>query len=258
VPKTFVPPPCRAVPLKPVAAAAIALCVIAGPAAAFEIDTGNPDYVLRWDNTVRYNLGTRTQAQDAEIIGNPNFDDGDNNFGKGKLIANRLDLLSEFDLVVRKQFGLRASAALWADAAYRKLGNTSTATANTLVDGKPVAGALSHYSERFAKGPSGEWLDAFAFANTEVAGMPLSVRVGRHTVFWGESLLAGGAFHGVSYGQYSIDLWKALATPGIEVKELFRPRNSISAQFQPCPRCRCRRRPSSTGRAHATPSRAAT
>ena len=38
---------------------------------------------LRWDNTVRYNLGVRAQAQDPPILGNPNFDDGDRNFTKG-------------------------------------------------------------------------------------------------------------------------------------------------------------------------------
>lgn len=220
--------------LTPISAAVIAAFMLAGtPVHAVEIDTGNPDRVLRFDNTLRYNLGYRVQKQDPAILANPNFDDGNRNFGKGAQVANRFDLLSELDLVIDKKYGFRVSTAAWMDLAYDKLDNKNTATANSLVGGVPTAGALSPYTDRFAKGPSAEFLDAFVFANTELGGMPVSVRAGRHTVFWGESLLGGGATHGVSYGQYSLDLWKAFATPGIEAKELFRPRNSISAQVQP-------------------------
>jgi hypothetical protein len=221
--------------LTPVAIAALAALAALAPAHALEIDTGNEDISLRWDNTLRYNLGWRVQSQNAAIIANPNYDDGDRNFSNSKLVANRIDLLSEADLVWQKTLGARISAAAWVDGAYSNLSNTDNASANTLVNGVPTAGALSPYTERYARGPSGELLDAFAFANTEIAGMPVSVRAGRHTVYWGESLLGGGAIHGISYGQYSLDLWKALATPGIEAKELFRPRTSITAQVQPTP-----------------------
>ena len=52
-------------------------------------------------------------------------------------------------------------------------------------------------------------------------------------MYWGESLLGGGAIHGICYSQYSLDLWKAFATPGIEAKELFRPRSGMTLQMQP-------------------------
>jgi len=221
--------------LSAVAAAALALLSCALPAAAMEIDTGNPDVSIRWDNTLRYNLGVRTQAQDAAILGNPNLDDGDRNFSKGSAVANRLDLLSEFDLVVDKKYGFRVSGTGWYDGAYRSLDNTSNATANTLVNGVPTAGVLSNYTSRYAKGPSGELLDAFVFGSATIGDTDVSLRAGRHTVYWGESLLGGGALHGISYGQYSLDLWKALATPGIEAKELYRPRNSMTLQVQPAP-----------------------
>ena len=39
------------------------------------------------------------------------------------------------------------------------------ATANTLVNGVPTAGVLSNYTSRYAKGPSGEPLDAFVFGS---------------------------------------------------------------------------------------------
>src|SRR5437016_10080015 len=43
---------------------AILLAGIHGSSNAVEIDTGNPDVSVRWDNTVRYNLGVRAQQQD--------------------------------------------------------------------------------------------------------------------------------------------------------------------------------------------------
>ena len=203
------------------------------PATAFEIDTGNPDVTMRWDNTVRYNLGIRAQSQNSQILGNPNYDDGDRNFSKGSVVTNRFDLLSEFDFIYQRKYGFRASYAAWYDFAYQSLDNTNTATSNTLVDGLPVAGVLSPPTKRYSKGFSGEWLDAFVFANFDAGDVPVNVKAGQHTVFWGDSLLLGGAVHSVSYAQNSLDLQKGFMTPGSEAKELFRPRGGITLQAQP-------------------------
>ena len=216
-----------------VLAVASTLAAAMGGAHAFEIGTGNPDFTVRWDNTVRYNLGARVQDQNSEIVGNPNFDDGDRNFSNGSIVTNRIDALSEFDVVWKRKLGFRVSGAGWWDSAYNSLDNTNTATANTLVDGLPVAGVLSPYTKRYAKGASGEWLDAFGFANFDIVDVPFNVKAGQHTVFWGDSLLLGGAIHSVSYSQNSLDVWKGFATPGAEAKELFRPRGGLTLQAQP-------------------------
>jgi hypothetical protein len=210
--------------------AAAALIAMTPPAYSAEIDVGNPDAALRWDNSLRYNLGARVERQNDTFLANPNIDDGNRNFEKGQVVANRLDLLSELDLVFQKKYGVRLSAAAWYDDAYRNLSGDSPATSNTLVNGAQGVG-LSDYTKRYAKGPSGEFLDAFVFGNFSVGDVPISVRAGRHTVIWGEALL--DTFQGVSYGQGALDFWKAVATPGTEAKELFRPRNQISVQAQP-------------------------
>ena len=219
-------------PFRRAVLAASLAALFAGPVGAFEIPEINPDLEMRWDNTFRYNIGGRAQGQDDALLGNVNLDDGDRNFSKGSLVTNRLDILSEFDVVWKKNYGARFSAALWYDNAYSSLDNRNTATANTLVNGLPVAGQLSPYTKRYAKGPSGEWLDAFAFANFDIAGIPFNVKAGQHTVYWGDSLLLGGAIHGVSYAQNSLDLWKGLSTPGAEAKELFRPKGGLTLQAQ--------------------------
>jgi len=217
-------------------AAALALCAgIYAPVGAVEIDTGNSDVQLRFDTTVRYNLGYRTESQDPAIIGNPNADDGDRNFKQHGIVTNRIDLLSELDVVWRKQLGARLSAAGWYDNAYSgSLDNTSLATSNHLVNGAPAFG-LSDYTKRYYKGASGEILDAFVFGSALLGNMNATVRLGRHTINWGEALLGGGAVHGISYSQAPLDQAKGIATPGIEAKELFRPQNQVSGQLQVTP-----------------------
>ncbi|MCF8210416.1 MAG: DUF1302 domain-containing protein [Rhodoferax sp.] len=217
--------------LSAVACATLALCAVsAAPAFAFEIDTGNPNAVLRWDNTVRYNYGVRMKERDPAIINNPAADDGNRNFAKGQAVTNRLDLLSELDLVVDKKYGLRVSAAAWADAAY---GSLATDANNPAYYNGTSPNALSDYTNRFAKGPSGEILDAFLFTSFDLGDTPVSARLGRHTSFWGEGMLLFGAIHGVSYGQSALDIWKSSANPGTESKELYRPRNGLTVQIQP-------------------------
>lgn len=211
------------------------LTSMAHSAFAVELETGNPDVQLRLDNTIRYNLGMRTQGQSASILKNPNFDDGDRNFDKNSIVNNRVDVLTEFDFVYKQAYGVHVSAATWYDAAYSgSLDNTSRATSNHVVNGVPSYG-FSDYTSRYYKGPSGEWMDAYAFGRFMIGDSSLTVRAGRHTVNWGESLLGGGAINGIAYGQAPLDQGKALALPGVEAKELYLPRGQLSMQWQATP-----------------------
>jgi len=204
----------------------------AGSAHAFDIPTGSEDVKLRWDNTLRYTYGHRISGQNQTLINSPNLDDGDRNFNVGT-ISNRLDLLSETDLVYKDDYGVRFSGALWYDQRYRDhLDNTSQNTSNHLANGQPAIG-LSDYTKRYFAGPSGELLDAFAFGKYTIGDIPINIKVGRHTVYWGEAMYANGGTHGISYGQSPIDLGKGLSQPSAELKELFRPRNQVSVQIQP-------------------------
>lgn len=209
-------------------AAALALPATAG---AFEVDTGNEDLSIRFDNTLRVNISGRVAGQDEAILANPNFDDGNRNFDRGT-VFNRFDLLTEFDVVWKKALGFRVSAAGWWDEGYTSLhNNRSVDTSNNLKNGLPVLG-LDPHSKRYAEGPSGEFLDVFAFARFTVGDAPVNLKLGQTTVYWGESLLLGGAIHGISYSQNPIDAWKGFATPGAEAKELYRPRVGFNVQAQ--------------------------
>ncbi|MGO4222047.1 DUF1302 domain-containing protein [Lysobacter sp. TAF61] len=202
-----------------------------GTAGAVEINTGNPDVVLRWDNTIRFNLANRVENQDAAILNSPNYDDGDRNFDTG-LVSERLDLLSEFDFIYQDRLGFRVSAAGWYDLAYENLDNNHLVSSNHMRDGRAAIG-LSDETDRYFHGPSGEILDAFVFGKFDVGSMPVNVKLGRHTVFWGEAML--NPVHSLSYGQSALDLGKLFSVPGTEAKELFLPREALSFQAQPTP-----------------------
>jgi hypothetical protein len=203
-----------------------------GTAGAFEIPTGSDDVAIRWDNTLRYTYGYRVEGRDKRIIGDPNTDDGDRNLDVGT-VSNRIDLLSEFDVVYKSNYGVRLSGAGWYDQRYDdKFDNDSPGTSNHLKNGVPATG-LSSYTRRYFAGPSGELQDAFAFGKFYLGQVPVNIKVGRHTVYWGESMLGNGGTHGISYGQSAIDIPKGLAQPSVELKELFRPRNQVSMQIQP-------------------------
>jgi hypothetical protein len=217
----------RASALSIAVVAALALPQAAG---AFEFDTGNENLSVRWDNTVRANVSIRAEDQDKSILANPNFDDGDRNFDQGKMFS-RFDVLSEFDFVWKRSMGFRVSAAGWWDPGYSSLSNQSLDTANNLKNGMPSL-ELDPHTQRYAEGPSGEFLDVFAFAKFNIGEAPVNIKLGQTTVYWGESLLLGGAVHGISYSQNPIDLWKGYATPGAEAKELFRPRVGFNVQAQ--------------------------
>jgi hypothetical protein len=214
--------------LRTLAAALAAACATMGAAQATEIATANPDLELRSDNTLRYNLVSRVGSQDPVIMRSPNNNDGDRNFGKG-IVSNRIDLLSEFDLVFQKRMGFRVSGAAWYDNAYRHLDNRDVSTSNH-VEGNVGALGLSGQTRRWHRGVSGELLDAFVFAKVDLGDMPLNLKLGRHTTYWGESIL--NTVHGISYGQSPIDQRKAFSVPGTEAKELFVPRAQLSAQLQ--------------------------
>lgn len=209
-------------------ALAAALCALSASQAA-EIETGNPDLSVRFDNTVKYNYARRVSSQNAAILKSANNDDGDRNFAKGT-VSNRLDILSEFDVVYNKSVGLRIAAAGWIDGAYSSLDNTSLASSNHYEGGKPAYG-LSDYAKRYHKGPSGEILDAFVFGNVELGEMPVNIKLGQHTMYWGESLIS--PIHGVNFGQSAIDLIKGYSVPGSEAKELFLPRPALSLSMSP-------------------------
>jgi len=216
-------------------------------AQAFKFDTAD-DWDVRWDNTVKGNLMVRVQDQDPSVY-DPNravpraaaalADDATYSVDHGNFVSQRADLLSELDVIWQDKYGFRVSGAGWYDFAYD--GN-SDAPQSGPTQGFPDAystwGSLSVRPGEYTDAAKdlhyrgGELLDAFVFANFEVADASANVRVGRHTLYWGNSLLSTAAIHGFAGSMAALDLAKGLGTPGSEAKELFIPNNKISTVVQ--------------------------
>ncbi|MDN3922947.1 DUF1302 domain-containing protein [Roseateles violae] len=209
----------------------LALALLACSAGAFEIETGNQDLSVRFDNTVRLNYAQRVESRDSKIGNSPIADEGTYSFDRGDAVAERIDLLTELDIVYKKRFGARFSGTAWRDFAYDGNSRRNPA-ASPLYTPSYVGQKYSKYVNRFYQGGSGEVMDAFVFGGVDIGDVPVQAKLGRHTVYWGESLLLGGNMHGIAYSQNPLDLQKGFATPGTEAKELFRPLNQFSVQAQ--------------------------
>ena len=218
---------------------------------AFELADGNEGWAVRFDNTLKASVGQRVEGQNSKIANTSNLNDGDKNFSVGSAISQRVDLLTELDVVYQENMGFRVSAASWYDHAYDNVGSNSNpfpgqqGNAGNLVaarqsgsiqPGDSLNGhaaskhGLSRYTDRYYNGPSGEILDAFVFYSTEVGEESMfSAKLGKHNVYWGETLF--NAANGINYGQSALDIAKLYNVPGTETKELFLPRNQLSMSF---------------------------
>lgn len=201
-------------------------CVGAG---AMGIDTGNPDLKVRWDNTVKFSAAQRLNGASAVLLSSPNNDDGDRNFNKG-VISSRFDLLSEMDVVYQNSMGLRVSAAAWHDSAYQGRNDNPGFAGGAFPNQTSVPFNRFTAASRKLHGNGAEVLDAFVFGKFDLAGNTTTVRAGRHSLLWGESLFFGG--NAIAGGQMPVDVVKLLSVPGTQFKEAIRPVPMLSAQMQ--------------------------
>lgn len=201
---------------------------------SMELNVGNPDIELRWDNDLRYNIGMRTQSRNSHIASNTAFQSSDYAFDRGDVVTNRVDLLTQFDLVYKTDHGFRLSAAAWYDDAYsgrRPRNNPGTEP----ITGLPYEdfngysnGKFSSTTKRYYRGPSAEMLDAFVFTKFNLVGAPTVIKLGQFATYWGEAIFANG----VAYSQSPVDVRKSIATPGIQAKETFLPVAQLSIESQ--------------------------
>lgn len=223
-------------------AAALAL-----PAAhAFDIDTPDADMKIRLDLTPKYSAAWRLKdpsiASSVNVAADPgvlNEDDGNHNFNKG-LISNRLDLLAELD-VSTPGWGARLSGNGWRDSAYMGKSDYSGSTPFNLA-GTPIGafstsnGQLGQAANEFLPatrrqhGQGSEVLDAFVYVKGELGGMKGTLRVGKHTLQWGESLFFGQ--NGIANAQGPVDVAKIVSVPGWQFKEVLLPVEQISGSLQ--------------------------
>lgn len=212
----------------------IAGLAAAAPALAMQIDTGNPDLRMSWDNTIKYSAAWRVRGADSSVADNSvgvqaNTNDGDLNFDKG-LISNRLDLLSELDLRYKGKYGMRVSGAAWYDDVYNKSNDNPGELGGALVNSRSVDYDEFTRDTEKLHGRKAELLDAFVYGRFMPGDMGLNVKAGRFTQLYGESLFFGS--NNIAAAQTSLDLIKALSVPNSQFKEILRPIGQVAGQLQ--------------------------
>ncbi len=224
---------------------AVAAALALPSAHAIDIAAPDPDLKVRLDLTPKYSVGYRLKNPSPALVGfdpatDPgtiNEDDGDNNFRRG-LISNRLDLLAELD-VTGRNFGGRLSATSWYDRVYLKPNDNTGAQvvgapAGTIA---PTANVLPGQAAneflpatRDQHGRDSELLDAFVYLKGDIGDKKGTVRFGKHTLQWGESLFFGQ--NGIANAQGPVDVAKILSVPGWQFKEVLLPVEQVSGSLQ--------------------------
>jgi len=202
---------------------------------AIDIESSDPDTQIRLDLTAKYSTGYRLKNPSASLSafnpavdpGTINEDDGNRNFRKG-LISNRVDLLGEFD-VTNKWGGFRLSGTSFYDDVYRKGNDNDGLVPVNNYPGQASNAFLPVTARRH--GADNQLLDAFAFVKGDLgAGMSGTVRLGKHSIQYGESLFFGQ--NGIANAQGPSDVAKILSVPGWQYKEVLRPVEQVSTSIQ--------------------------
>jgi hypothetical protein len=195
------------------------------PAQAYEYQF-NDGVTVQFINTLQYSVLERTSPESSYLQDSPNANDGDNNLRAG-IVSNRFDLLTKLD-VSYQNFGFDASADSFYDTVYNQ---------KTQNDGSLTYNAASDPSDKFTSatqtqaGRNIELRNLFVYDTQDIAGVPVTLRVGRLVNLFGESLFF--ANNGIAYGTAPIDILRATSVPNTQAKDLFLPSGQALVTIQP-------------------------
>ena len=201
--------------------AVLALSLCATDVLALEFEFGK-DVNVSMDTTLSYTSSWRTEDPDDDFaVFNPAdplvYSQGDANFDdKGDQFLSTFRALVDLDVNYKDDYGVFMRANAFYDTVYYRRENKFSSTVN------PAAGEwfTNDYDEfEDAHGAAFELLDAFVYGNFSLGNAPMTLRVGRQAVFWGESL---AVFGGVATAMSPLDLTLA-NNPGAETKEVILP-----------------------------------
>jgi Protein of unknown function (DUF1302) len=186
------------------------------------------DFDVRLDVSVRETIAFRTEPANPKLLANINADDGDRSFVPG-LISARLDVLTELS-AERGDLGFDLSAQGWYDPLYHE--NTANNSPQTF---NPYTVPYNQFPAdvRELMGGDAELLNAYVKDKFTLDDTQISVRLGRQTLLWGESLFF--ADNGIAAGQAPVDFIKAQSAPLAEARELYLPVTQlvVRAELEP-------------------------
>ena len=204
--------------LTPVAVAALLSLGMGAVHAGETIDLGD-GLKFDWRLNLSYGLGVRLENPSPTIS-----TDGDNNFKKGSLTANRLGAVWESKLS-KGDSGFVLNASTFYDDVYHGSNDNKG-----LISTSGPANQFSSAAKRYGGGYS-RLLDTYAYTSFNLGQTRTTVRLGKQVVNWGESMY----FANIASAQGPSDAAKA-ASPGAEIKEILLPEDQISASFEVTPK----------------------
>ena len=198
----------------------LALALAGSVSAAQAVEYRNGDLNIQLANTFSYGVSWRVEERDKGQImpGNGaavglntdgssyNYDDGTLNYDKGDIYTNVLKWSGDLELTY-KNYG----------AFFRARAFYDTAIMDEDPDFKPF-----NDETKDAVGAGAELLDAFVFADYYLGDTPVSVRLGRQVLSWGESTFIQGGVNSIN----PVDAG-AFRKPGAELKEALLPVNMV-------------------------------
>jgi hypothetical protein len=195
------------------AAVTVAVCASGAHAA----DLYNADgYDIRWDTTLRYSAGFRVESANPVLTANPAANEGDLNFAPG-LISDRLDLLSAIN-VSHGDFGFEASVEAWYDTVYHQ---------------RTAIGTEFAPAVRNLEGEYIDLADTFVYDSFSAGDVPVTIRAGRQTLLWGESLFFDD--NSIAAAMAPVDYVRSISAPGAYSNDVYLPVDQVSvlAQLRP-------------------------
>jgi hypothetical protein len=198
---------------------AIALAGVASSASATEFSFGD-DMTVQWDNTISYGVAWRTDGPDSSVVhpgsgaalgikgegSSYNYDDGTLNFEENSIYTNVFKYSTDLEINY-KNYGAFIRARAFYDT--------------ELVDGDREFKELNDATID-AAGKGYDLLDAFVWADYEIGDTPVTFRLGRQVLSWGESTFIQGGMSSIN----PVDA-AAFRRPGAEVKDGLLPVNML-------------------------------
>lgn len=216
--------------------AASAFTILCSPnARAYEVYSGTyagQDLEINLNTTLEYSTFYRVNDPSAVLAGpgNANGNDGDSDFRHG-FVSNLFEALPVLDLKYGN-YGVHVSGEAFIDPSYlEKNQNNQPGTFN------PYTTASSQdftSATRNNNGENAKLLDAFIFGSQnfgENGGQQLTVKFGRSTLLWGQSLFFPE--NGIAAGQAPLDATIADSVPNAQAQQVFLPVGQVIVTYQP-------------------------
>jgi hypothetical protein len=179
---------------------------------------------------LEYSIFERVNAPSAILTSpsNPVGNEGDIDFRHG-IVSNELEALPVLD-IRDGDYGAHFSGEFYLNTVYLQQNqNNQPETLNEFSVGRNTDFTSA---TRNVEGENARLLDAFVSAKHSFSnGQQLSLKVGRQTLMWGQSLFFAG--DSIAGGMAPVDIISAQNTPNAEAQQIFLPVGQVVLTYQP-------------------------